>query len=204
LRKTLRRKEMEFQKARAMRVLLILIVFILLIPFDGWGQTKKQTKRYIIRVTTNLVSETKQGLIIHDNVYVDKKGYLADLSVTSIHIIGKRIKMEAYNRIPVERIQEIRVRREGQVGTGAVIGLGVGALMTGIIASQDNGGYGTGAMILFGIPTLTILGALIGTNSKEKFQIDGDLEKYHQIKPKLEKFLIQPHSTLEDKPVTKR
>lgn len=133
------------------------------------------------------------------------KGYLARLDSTEVVLfVGPLKKSVDTLRVRSSEIKTLKIRRKGSVLKGAAIGALTGALLgTGIGFFDGDDTCRRGEWCLFTFTaeekavalgtflgvTGGIVGALTGTR-REKYTIDGDLNKYYQLLAKLESFAL--------------
>lgn len=111
----------------------------------------------------------------------------SDLEILAIKKFGSgdgRLNQIHQRWFPATSIRHIALHKKGSGGVGAIVGLGVGALLgytIGLASSSQSGGFlskevaAAGTAVFFGIIAMP-LGAAVGSSNK-KMMIEGDQEK---------------------------
>ena len=124
------------------------------------------------------------------------KGTLYAANEDELVILGEDL---AQIKFTPGKIREIKLRRVGKGGKGALIG-GVSGLVIGAAAgylSESGSGWedvGAVGGAILGAPIGTILGALIGSG-KERYPVNGNREIYNSLLPILEQYAPQKYPT---------
>jgi hypothetical protein len=166
-----------------MKQYLILLVLILTGSL-GFGQTaQKETKPYTARI-----------LLTHGEKV---KGTL--WSATEVAIVLEDRKTQERTRIDPAQVEWIKVRRQGRVGRGILIGAGSGLLLGGVFSaagvwdnpifeilpnneSREVKNEATAELMLGGAALGGAIGALVGSKS-EIFVVQGNVSRYASALP---------------------
>jgi hypothetical protein len=165
----------------------IFIVFITLIFQTGVAQDSLTLRKVTYKANITFV----------DKRFV--KDYLLDISDTSlltVHLPAKfrRQGMQMQSTaVPYMQIDNVIIQRKGSAGRGALIGLVTGTVLGGIVGAvtyKDCGdcfldfgiGFDIGVGAFLGSVGGTLTGLLVGSLLKKRFIINGQKEKFEQMK----------------------
>jgi hypothetical protein len=167
-------------------IFLLILSSVIIFHSDCFSQAKKK-KVYKAIIATNLQTKKMEGI-------------LQEVRDSSIIIVSNNKEVE----IPSTAIQEIKIRRVGSVGRGALIGglvgLGTGAII-GFVGGDEAGApyFSAGEMAVIDGIALGMLGATIGALSglsdKEKITINFDPYRFQNKKVIMKKYESSPPKT---------
>jgi hypothetical protein len=142
-------------------------------------------------------------VVLSTGKYQRPMGHLMALGDSSIFIATKpKGPREAWREFPVRELQNIRIRKQGLIGSwvlrGAAAGL-LSAIMVGVVSKDDPPGIlsfsaADKAVIsgIFLIPFGSVVGLVIGNAKQKKFHIGGNATKYARQRETLERYRYGP------------
>lgn len=165
----------------------ILLVFVSLFFQASFAQDSLQLKNVSYKAT---ITFTDKRLVQH---------YLVDITDTSLLTarLATKFRRESSfvnsTQVPYMQIDNVIIKRKGNAGRGAVIGLFSGAALGGIIGAitykdcndcfLDFGiGFDIGVGAFLGSVGGTLTGIIIGSLAKKRFIINGQRDKFQEMK----------------------
>jgi hypothetical protein len=149
---------------------------------------------YFLNTSAQKDSEFKSSLEQKIWLYTSEgnviKGFLDDISDSSVTIFtGKLSELNSHSKVLVisesySNINTIKTKRRGGLIKGILKGVVAGLLpAVGVAAFQEgeSGAYVGVATLPLGI----ITGAIVGSTSKRKFPVNGDMSRFHSFRRRI-------------------